>query len=236
MEANPIHLLRRALNFLYRKETKSSFEIERETPSANRIERFISLLYTAEQTDFFCKEKLFDLQSRIVERIKNKTYRSIQNYLGETVSWENERIHYISPKPTDIEVLMQGMIASSQHMEASEIHPVIHAAIVAYGFVYIHPFDDGNGRIHRFLIHNILARRKFSPSGIMFPVSAVMLKMKERYNASLEAFSKPLMELIVYSMDVQGGMTVTNETRDHYRFMDLTIQVQFLFEFILEPR
>jgi hypothetical protein len=235
IESYPKHLLQRALNSLYRKETKSSFEIERDNPGTGRIERFISLLHTAEQTDFFCKEKLIDLQGRIVdERFKNDTYLSIQNYVGETVSWTNERIHYFSPKPTDIESLMDGMIASHLYMEASGINAVIHAAIVAYGFVYIHPFDDGNGRIHRFLIHNILARRKFSPSGIMFPVSAVMLKMMDRYDTSLEAFSKPLMTLIEYSLDIQGGMTVNNETRDYYRYMDLTMQVQFLFEFILE--
>ena len=45
---------------------------------------------------------------------------------------------------------------------------------------------------------------------------------------------KPLMELIEYSIDAQGGMTVNNETRDYYRYMDLTVQVQLLFEFILE--
>ncbi|MFC0220163.1 Fic family protein [Pseudochelatococcus lubricantis] len=31
------------------------------------------------------------------------------------------------------------------------------AAVLAFGFVYIHPFEDGNGRLHRYLIrHNSL--------------------------------------------------------------------------------
>jgi hypothetical protein len=38
-----------------------------------------------------------------------------------------------------------------------EVDPVVAAAILAFGFVYIHPFEDGNGRIHRYLIHHVLA-------------------------------------------------------------------------------
>ncbi len=41
--------------------------------------------------------------------------------------------------------------------------------------VYIHPFRDGNGRMHRCLIHHVLAERKFTPPDLVFPVSSVML-------------------------------------------------------------
>jgi hypothetical protein len=98
----------------------------------------------------------------------------------------------------------------------------------------MHPFEDGNGRIHRFLIHNILSRRGFTPAGIMFPVSAVMLKQMGEYDASLEAFSKPLMPLIDYTLDDQGRMKVANNTREFYRFIDLTPQAEALFAFIRE--
>ena len=232
----PADLLKRALVYLYTKESKSSFEIEHINPSANRTERFVALLQLAEHEDFFHKEALLDLQNRIVdERFKDDNYRVNQNYVGETVAWQNERVHYVSPKPGDLTALMEGMIAAHQRMGATAtIHPVVHAAVVAYGFVYMHPFEDGNGRIHRFLIHNILARRGFAPRGIMFPVSAVMLKRMDGYDASLEAFSKPLMPLVDYALDEQGRMTVVNETSDYYRYIDLTPQVQSLFEFIRE--
>jgi Fic family protein len=39
------------------------------------------------------------------------------------------------------------------------------AAATAFGFVYVHPFQDGNGRIHRCLVHHVLAERKFTPPG-----------------------------------------------------------------------
>jgi Fic family protein len=131
---------------------------------------------------------------------------------------------------------MEGMMASHARMSrrGAAVHPVVHAAVVGYGFVFMHPFEDGNGRIHRFLIHNVLARRGFAPPGIIFPVSAAMLKRLDAYNASLEAFSRPLMANVEYTLDEQGRMTVHNTTADFYRYIDLTPQVEALFDFIRE--
>jgi Fic family protein len=42
---------------------------------------------------------------------------------------------------------------------AKQIDAVIAAAMLAFGFVYVHPLEDGNGRIHRYLIHHILTGR-----------------------------------------------------------------------------
>lgn len=36
---------------------------------------------------------------------------------------------------------------------------VVEAACRSFAFVFIHPFGDGNGRIHRLLLHNVLALR-----------------------------------------------------------------------------
>ena len=226
-------LVKRALNYLYSKETKTSYEIEHIKPSSTRIERFIALLQLAEREDFCEKSKLIDLQNRIVDpRFAQSDYRKNQNYVGETVGWRSEKIHYVCPKPEDLEDLMAGLLSSHNRMEEGGISAVVHAAAIAYGFVYLHPFEDGNGRIHRFLIHNVLARRGFTPEGIMFPVSASMLKDLSEYDASLESFSQPLMALVDYSMDEEGRITVDNDTALHYRFMDLTVQAEALFRFI----
>ena len=233
--AYPPELLRRALNYLYTKETKSSFEIEHITPDANRTERFIALLQLAEQEDFGEKSRLLELQNRIVDpRFAAQDYRTTQNYVGETVAMRRERVHFICPKPDDVVSLMAGLLAAHRRMESGRIHPVIHAAAVAYGFVFMHPFEDGNGRIHRFLIHNILARRGYTPQGLMFPVSASMLKNPTAYNASLEAFSHSLVPLVEYAIDEEGRMTVENDTAVWYRFIDMTAQTEALFSFITQ--
>ncbi|MCL7489699.1 MAG: Fic family protein [Desulfobulbaceae bacterium] len=226
-------LLKRALGYLYSKETKSSFEIEHVTPTSIRAERFIALLQLAEKEDFCKKPKLIELQNRIVDaRFRDSDYRLSQNYVGETVAWQREKIHFACPKPEDLSLLMDGLTAAHKRMESGNVSAVIHAAAIAYGFVYLHPFEDGNGRIHRFLIHNILARRGFTPGGIMFPISASMLKNPADYDASLEAFSGQIMPLVEYSIDEEGRMIVHNDTASWYRYIDMTFQAEALFRFI----
>jgi len=226
-------LLRRALSFLYDKETQSSFEIEHIKPSASRNEKFVSLLEMAEQGDFCEKTRLIDVQNRIVDpRFRDDDYRTNQNYIGQTTSFQKQRVHYVCPKPGDIPEIMDGLIRCHQNMKASTVPAIVHAAVISYGFVFLHPFEDGNGRIHRFLIHNILCLRGVIPNGLMLPVSAAMLKNPALYDHSLEAFSIPLMQMVEYDLDDLGQMSVMGETGDWYRFMDMTTQVEALHDFL----
>jgi hypothetical protein len=225
--------LKRAVQYLYTKETRSSFEIEHIQPSSTRVERFIGLLQLAHREDFCERDRLVALQNQIVEpRFRELEYRTVQNYVGQTAGWDRELVHYVCPTPEDVPHLMSGLISAHRRMEKGGTPPVVAAAAVAYGFVFIHPFEDGNGRIHRFLIHNILARRGFTPEGIVFPVSAAMLHDVHRYDASLEAFSRPLLRLVDYALDEDGRMTVAGQTARLYRYIDLTSQAEALCRFI----
>jgi Fic family protein len=60
--------------------------------------------------------------------------------------------------------------------------PIIRASAIAFGFVFIHPFENGNGRIHRFLIHDFLSRDNFLPTGMIIPVSAHMVNNLKLYD------------------------------------------------------
>lgn len=226
-------LLRRALSFLYLSETKSSFAIENIELSSSRAERFASLLSLAKKDDYCAKDKLIELQNLIVDtRFKDHDYRTHQSYVGQTLDYNNEFIHYICPKPGDVPELMAGLVTAHRRMMAGGVPAIVHAAVIAYGFVFIHPFEDGNGRIHRFLIHNILSLREFVPSEVMFPVSAVMLSQNVLYDHSLEAFSKPLLGILDYKLDELGQMSVLGESGHFYQFMDLTMQAENLLDFV----
>ncbi len=229
----PAELLRRALSYLYNKETKSSFEIEQINPSASRAEKFIGLLEMAEHKDFCEKPLLIDVQNRIVDpRFREKDYRANQNYVGQTVSYQKQLVHYVCPKPGDLPELMEGLLTAHQVMKEGAVPAVIHAAAISYGFVFMHPFEDGNGRIHRFLIHNILFLRGAIPKGLMFPVSGAMLKNPALYDHSLEAFSNALMRLVEYDLDDFGQMTVQGGTGRLYRYIDMTAQAEALYDFV----
>ena len=62
---------------------------------------------------------------------------------------------------------------------------LVVAAAVAFGFVYVHPFIDGNGRLHRWLIHQVLAAAGYNPPGVVFPVSAAILRNIQSYGGGL---------------------------------------------------
>lgn len=229
----PPELLKRALSYLYNKETKSSFEIEHIKPSASRIEKFIGLLEMAEHRDFCEKLLLIDVQNRIVDpRFRDADYRASQNYVGQAISYQKQLVHYVCPKPADLPELMKGLLSAHQLMKESAVPAVIHAAAISFGFVFMHPFEDGNGRIHRFLIHNILFLRGAIPKGLMFPVSAAMLKNPALYDYSLEAFSKPLLRQVEYDLDDLGQMIVPGETGRLYRYIDMTPQAEALYDFV----
>ena len=60
---------------------------------------------------------------------------------------------HISAKAKDLSSLMKGLIDTNNLLQESDYDPVLAAATIAFGFVFIHPLADGNGRIHRYLIH-----------------------------------------------------------------------------------
>lgn len=141
---------------------------------------------------------------------------------------------HISANPKDLGSLMGGMIETYALLLNSEYNPVLTAKLIAFGFVFIHPFEDGNGRIHRYLIHHVLAETGFVPQGLVFPFSAVILDRIEVYRRVLEHFSKRRLDLIEWRPTEKNNVQELNNTTDLYRFFDATKQAEFLFECVAE--
>jgi hypothetical protein len=75
---------------------------------------------------------------------------------------------------------------------------------------------------------------KFAPQGLLFPVSAAMLRDPKAYDAALNAFSGKIMPKIEYDMDEQQQLTVLNKTDRLYRYYDATAQAEYLYEAVAE--
>jgi len=236
-------LLRRAAAFLYLKETQSSFEVEREKPSARKAQRFADLLRQAETGRPLTEERLVGLQNAVIDpRFHEFTWRSQQNWVGDDLGYR-KRVAFVPARPEDLPVLMQGLLDTAAKARSTvdsapgtgdtdkaklQFDPVIYAAIIAFGFVFLHPFMDGNGRIHRYLIHEVLANAGFTPRGIVLPVSAVILANLDEYVSVLERFSRPLLQRTEYSPDTPD-IPATGNDAVYFKYFDATEQAEFLY-------
>lgn len=169
------------------------------------------------------KQLLLRLQNAIVdERYAEKDYRNDQVYVGQTLAPGRELVHYIGLKPNDLKPFMEAYLETAGRLVRSSCDAVICAAVLSFAFVFIHPFDDGNGRIHRYLMHHILNAKGFCPENVIFPVSALLYKNAKLYDGMLESFSRRLLPFVEYRLASDGAMTVENNTVDFYRHIDFT--------------
>ena len=224
-------LLARAVRYLYARETRSSFAIEREVPSSSREERFVQALAQAADLDPTDPRALDEVQGQIVDRrFAAKGWCREQNYVGRTVAGYREVVDYACPKPDDVADLMDGWAASYERLLAPEVDPVVAAAVAGFGFVFIHPYLDGNGRLHRLLLHHVLARRGFGPDDVILPVSSSILRDRRGYDASLERFSSAIAPYVDQVLGPDRDLAVLNDTAYLYRTFDATHLVEYTFE------
>ena len=220
------NLLSRAAAYLYLKETQSSFEVEQEKPSASRAQRFANLLRQADTRTPLSDERLFELQHAVVDpRFHEFAWRQAQNWIGRDHGYR-QQVEFVPPRPEDLSVLMHGLIETAG--KQLDMDAVILATAIAFGFVFIHPFMDGNGRIHRYLIHEVLAKAGFTPNGIILPVSAVILANLDEYVEILESFSRPLLERTEWDPETPS-VPATGNDAVYYRFFDATPQAEFMY-------
>lgn len=225
-------VLARAAAFLLLKDSKASYAIEGERPAYNRAERWGRAIGQAGSRKLTAEE-LLRLQEIVIgdKRFITMGWRKEGGFIGVHDRSTNTPIpDHISARWQDIAALIEGLIATNNQLADNSYDPVLAAAAIAFGFVFFHPFEDGNGRIHRYLIHHVLAEKGFAPPGIVFPVSAVILERIDAYRETLEAFSKPRLDLIEWEPTRAGNVDVLNETLDLYRYFDATRQAEFLYE------
>ncbi|MVV47964.1 cell filamentation protein Fic [Pseudomonas sp. PB120] len=235
-------ILMRTASWLTFKESRASFLIEREADKADRIQRFAHVIakYCGHIEDPLSSDSLHMLQAGILgHEALGLGLRRSPVFVGQATMRE-DIVHYIAPPFEALTQLLDGLNAFELATRGAE--PLARAAAIAFAFVYIHPMRDGNGRIHRFLINDILIRDKAVPDGVILPVSATItssIDFRARYDRTLEVFSRPFMqryaassrfgELVVYEDGTPSNLVFDDydDAQFAWRYPDLTEHVLY---------
>ncbi|WP_260680871.1 Fic family protein [Pseudomonas putida] len=227
----PKDMMDRAINCAYQSETDSSFAIEKEALSQQKAERFVQLLRQAHDRRPLTEDYLVSLQNNAISQPQESAvaFRHEQNHL--TSSFRGAAgVTYIPPPPDLCGDLMTELMAFANRAPL-ELDPLVAAGIASFGFVFLHPFMDGNGRLSRFLIHQALCCSGALENGVLLPVSVAMQREEQRYLEALQSFSKPARQFWDVRRIDDDNMSF-NFTGDPslYRYWDATECVAFTME------
>lgn len=236
-------LLLRSAVWLTVKESRASFAIEHEEQHVDRVKRFASVMEQrcGQYENPLDPTSIMELQREILgPRATRYGIRQSPVFVGE-VDGFMQVVHYIAPHWNDAPGMLAGLREFSARTAGRS--PLIRAAVLSFGFVYIHPMSDGNGRISRFLINDVLRRDRAIPDPFILPVSATITSTpahRRGYDHVLEVFSKPFMRRyatayrFVAERTAEDGVPYNLEFDNYeeasaaWRYPDLTEHTEYL--------
>ncbi|CAM5196196.1 Fic family protein [Oligella ureolytica] len=244
-------LLQKSAVWLTLGESRSSFAIEGEGGQVSRIQRFADVIerWTGQAESPLSTEALGKLQKEILggtSILKSFGVRQSPVFVGQTVNFQ-EVVHFVAPPVEDLAEMLEGLNVFLDRSQGQSA--IMRAAVTAFAFVYIHPLADGNGRLHRFLVNDILRRDGVVPEPLILPISTVLVEdpaERKAYEEVLNVVSKPLMEKvrdqvsfdhqkhIVYPDGVPSNFSFTGDdvARPVWRYPNLTEHVIFIEQLI----
>ena len=229
-------LIRRTAAFLLLKDSKASFAIEGEFPPNMRARNWGKAIGQAGKKLLTLSE-IVRLQHIVIgsKKLKHMGIRQEEGFIGEHDRETFTPIpDHISAKVEDLSSLMNGLLNTNSLLQDSSYDPVLAATTIAFGFVFMHPLSDGNGRVHRYLMHHILTWMGYTKRDMIFPVSAAILNRISDYQEILEDFSSQRIDLIEWEPTPDHNVRILNETINLYRYYDLTAQAEFMYECVEE--
>ncbi|CAM3591014.1 hypothetical protein CCOS865_04025 [Pseudomonas reidholzensis] len=231
IQSLPAAMMDRAINWAYLHETQDSFAIEKESPSEDKSRKFIQLLRQAHERLPLSEDYLVALQNATLSNPFDRAgaFRHEQNHLASGLQG-SAGVTYVPPSPDLCRELMTQLMVLANDAPA-RIDPLVAAGVISFGFVFLHPFMDGNGRLSRFLIHQTLCRAGALQHGLLLPVSVAMKREERLYLETLQEFSRPAREFWDVRW-IDHGQFAFEFTGDPaiYRFWDATAGVRFTLE------
>lgn len=191
------------------------------------------------------KKEIVEVQNaiRLYENIENFKLNSMKSFLdahsklmkGLIESYGKYRtknvgilkgtiVKHVAPKPVIVHELMTNLFHWIKNEK--ELHRLIMSCIVHYEIEFIHPFEDGNGRIGRFWQSVILT--SFNAVFIYVPIESLIEKNQKLYYQTLELCDKAgdstlfiefMLEIILNSLKEFDSEIVSVVTTSSDRFI-----------------
>lgn len=219
----------RTLAWAYWNETWDSWAIENESPAEGKAVRFVNLLKKARYRDRLDESFLVAIQNDLVSNalVRSMAFRTEQNYLSNGLPG-SLGVTYVPPDPTLARQLMDELMAMA-NAYPSHVDTLVLASIVSLGFVFIHPFMDGNGRLSRFLFHQVLCLQGALDDRLFVPVSSVLRRNENEYLEALKTFSGPVTRFWKVKSQADSGLALAFHGHPAlYRYWDATSGVEFM--------
>ena len=144
------------------------------------IDAMVLAVDAAAESDQFGLDQILAIHQRLLERAPHRhiagRFREGQNWIGGN-DYNPCGADFVPPPREELDRLLADLCRA---MNDDSLSPLVQAALVHAQFETIHPFDDGNGRTGRALVHVVFRRRGLARHFIP-PVSVVFAGARARY-------------------------------------------------------
>ncbi len=168
----------------------------------NKPKEEISETYGVSRAVSYLRKTKVHLSLKLMLNLHKLVFENSKNFAGQFRGKGTEVgirdglgniIHLGAPSSRVISLLTE--LVKWYNKNRKKLPPIVLAAVVHNQFEYIHPFEDGNGRVGRLLLNNILLKQKLPPVNIS-------VKNRKKYYETLKEFQKtgnikPSIELIL---------------------------------------
>jgi Fic family protein len=151
------------------------------------IDAMVLAVEGAAERAHFDEDGILAIHRRLLERTAHHhiagCFRDTQNWIGGN-NYTPCGADFVPPPPDLVAPLLSDLC---EMLNTELLSPLVQAALVHAQFETIHPFDDGNGRTGRALVHVVFKRRGIAREFVP-PISVVFAGARENYIDGLTRF------------------------------------------------